>query len=149
MRNMYGHFRTPAIAAVTAALIISLAGCGAAGAGGVPKEVLVGTLYASQGPFAVSSVPQYQGLQFWADQVNKDGGAMVKAFNTKIPVRIVSYNDNSTTATASTPKPVRTPRSLVDCMAPRLSIACRRHRPVHITLPRLDTLGLPKVAPKL
>ena len=68
----------------------------------VPKEITVGTLYASQGAFAVSSMPQYQGLQFWADQVNKDGGVMVKAYNRKIPVKIVAYNDNSTTATAST-----------------------------------------------
>jgi len=62
----------------------------------------VGTLYASQGAFAVSSMPQYQGLQFWADQVNRDGGAMVKAYGRRIPVKIVAYNDNSVTGTAST-----------------------------------------------
>jgi len=82
--------------------MVVLAGCGAGGSGGVPKEITVGTLYASQGAFAVSSMPEYQGLQFWADQVNKDGGAMVKSYGKKIPVKIVSYNDNSTTATAST-----------------------------------------------
>jgi len=102
MRNMYRSFRFFAFLTLTAALVLILAGCGAGGAGGVPKQILVGTLYASQGPFAVSSMPQYQGLQFWADQVNKDGGVMVKAVNKKIPVKIVSYNDNSTTATAST-----------------------------------------------
>ncbi len=94
--------RAMAFVAAAFALTLVLAGCGAGGAGGVPKEITVGTLYASQGAFAVSSMPQYQGLQFWADQVNKDGGAMIKAYNKKIPVKIVAYNDNSTTATAST-----------------------------------------------
>ena len=94
-----------AILAIGAAMAIVavLAGCGAGASGsGVPKEIKVGTLYASQGAFAVSSMPQYQGLQFWADQVNKAGGVMVKAYNKKIPVKIVAYNDNSSTATAST-----------------------------------------------
>ena len=75
---------------------------GAAPAGAAPQEITVGTLYAGQGAFAVSSMPQYQGLQFWADQVNKNGGAMVKAYGRKVPVKIVAYNDNSSTATAST-----------------------------------------------
>ncbi len=92
-----GFLAIPAIA-----VAIVLAGCGGQAGSGVPKEIKVGTLYASQGPFAVSSVPEYQGLQFWAAQVNQGGGVLVKAYNKKIPVKIVAYNDNSTTATAST-----------------------------------------------
>ncbi len=64
--------------------------------------IKVGTLYAQSGSFAVSSMPEYQGLQFWADQVNKDGGVMVKAYGKKVPIKIVAYNDNSSTATAAT-----------------------------------------------
>jgi len=100
--------RYSVILAVTLALllVLSLAGCGAgtsqSSSSSVPSEIKVGTLYAQSGAFAVSSMPQYQGLQFWADQVNKDGGVMVKAFNKKIPVKIVAYNDNSTTGTATT-----------------------------------------------
>jgi len=101
MRNMSRSYRFLAAVAGALALVVVLAGCGAGG-GGVPKEITIGTLYASQGNFAVSSMPEYQGLQFWADQVNKDGGAMIKAFGKKIPVKIVAYNDNSTTGTAST-----------------------------------------------
>ncbi|MFI5369275.1 MAG: ABC transporter substrate-binding protein, partial [Spirochaetia bacterium] len=90
------------VLAAVAAAVALFVGCGAASADAAPREITVGTLYASQGAFAVSSMPQYQGLQFWADQVNKNGGAIVRAYGTKIPVRIVAYNDNSTTATAST-----------------------------------------------
>ena len=96
-----GH-RVLAAAAAALAFMVALAGGRAVAAVAAPKEITVGTLYASQGAFAVSSMPQYQGLQFWADEVNKNGGAMVKAYDMKIPIRIVAYNDNSTTATAST-----------------------------------------------
>ncbi|MGC8492411.1 MAG: ABC transporter substrate-binding protein [Syntrophobacteraceae bacterium] len=65
-----------------------------------PKVITVGTLYASSGPFATSSTSQYNGLKFWVSQVNKDGGVFVKAFNKKIPVKLVAYDDQSQTATA-------------------------------------------------
>ncbi len=65
-----------------------------------PKVITVGTLYASSGPFATSSTSQYNGLKFWVSQANKDGGVFVKAFNKKIPVKLVAYDDQSQTATA-------------------------------------------------
>ncbi len=99
MGNMFRGYR--ALTAV-ASVLAFVALFGAAPAGAAPQEITVGTLYAGQGAFAVSSMPQYQGLQFWADQVNKNGGAMVKAYGRKVPVKIVAYNDNSSTATAST-----------------------------------------------
>jgi branched-chain amino acid transport system substrate-binding protein len=99
MGNMFRGYR--ALTAV-ASVLAFVALFGAAPAGAAPLEITVGTLYAGQGAFAVSSMPQYQGLQFWADQVNRNGGAMVKAYGRKVPVKIVAYNDNSTTATAST-----------------------------------------------
>lgn len=66
-----------------------------------PAFLKVGTLYASSGPFAVASEGQYQGLEYWANSVNKDGGVFVKAFNKKIPVKIIAYDDQSSTATAT------------------------------------------------
>ncbi|MGA2763321.1 MAG: ABC transporter substrate-binding protein [Spirochaetia bacterium] len=99
MGNMFRGYR--ALTAV-ASVLAFVALFSAAPAGAAPLEITVGTLYAGQGAFAVSSMPQYQGLQFWADQVNRNGGAMVKAYGRKVPVKIVAYNDNSTTATAST-----------------------------------------------
>jgi branched-chain amino acid transport system substrate-binding protein len=67
-----------------------------------PAEISIGTLYSGSGNFAVSSQNEYHGLQYWADQVNKDGGVLVKAFGKKIPVKIVSYDDESSTTTATT-----------------------------------------------
>ena len=67
-----------------------------------PKQIKVGTLYASSGPFATSSQSQYEGLKFWVHRVNKNGGVYVKAFGKKIPVKLVSYDDQSSTDTATT-----------------------------------------------
>ncbi len=67
-----------------------------------PSVITIGTLYASTGSFAVPSLGQLEGLKFWADAVNRDGGVFVKAYARKIPVKIVAYDDQSSTSTATT-----------------------------------------------
>ncbi|MHB8148063.1 MAG: ABC transporter substrate-binding protein, partial [Vulcanimicrobiaceae bacterium] len=67
-----------------------------------PAQIKIGTLYASSGTFAVASQGQYQGLQYWAAGVNKGGGIFVKAYGKKIPVKIIAYDDQSNTSTATT-----------------------------------------------
>ncbi len=67
-----------------------------------PKQIVIGTLYASSGSFAQSSLPQYAGLKFWVNQMNQSGGAYVKAFHKKIPLKLVAYNDQSSSTTAAT-----------------------------------------------
>lgn len=91
--------KTRLTAAVAA---LALAAAGAASAETAPSVIKIGTLYAGSGNFAVASQSQYQGLKFWANRVNADGGVFVKAFNKKIPVKIVAYDDQSSTSTATT-----------------------------------------------
>ncbi len=67
-----------------------------------PAAIKIGTLYASSGSFAVASQGQLEGLKFWAAAVNKDGGVFVKAYGRKIPVKIVAYDDQSSTSTSTT-----------------------------------------------
>jgi branched-chain amino acid transport system substrate-binding protein len=67
-----------------------------------PAEIKIGTLYASSGRFASISMPVFTGLKIWADQKNAEGGVYVKAFDKKIPVKLVAYDDQSNTATAAT-----------------------------------------------
>ncbi len=67
-----------------------------------PAQIAIGTVYAGSGPFASSSLPEYQGLQYWAQQVNKEGGVFVKTYNKKIPVKLVAYDDQSSTTLAAT-----------------------------------------------
>ncbi|MGA3398327.1 MAG: ABC transporter substrate-binding protein [Acetobacteraceae bacterium] len=67
-----------------------------------PSEIKIGSLYASSGPFASISMPVYYTLKMWVDQTNAAGGVFVKPFNKKIPIKLVSYDDQSSTATAAT-----------------------------------------------
>lgn len=74
----------------------------AARAANAPKELKIGTLYASSGPFAGISMPVYYGLKLWVDQMNAKGGVFVKPFDKKIPIKLIAYDDQSSTATAAT-----------------------------------------------
>ncbi len=82
------------------ALLVSI--FGAAYAAEAPKEIKLGTLYASAGRFASISMPVHYGLKLWIEQKNAEGGVFVKAFNKKIPITLIAYDDQSNTATAAT-----------------------------------------------
>ncbi len=68
----------------------------------VPSELKIGHLYASSGPYASTSMPVYDGLRLWVDQTNSAGGVFVKPFGKRIPIRLIAYDDQSSTATATT-----------------------------------------------
>ncbi len=85
-----------------AVLAAALACATQAFAADAPAEIKIGTLYASSGRFASISMPVYSSLKFWVEQKNAEGGVYVKAFDKKIPIKLVSYDDQSNTATAST-----------------------------------------------
>jgi branched-chain amino acid transport system substrate-binding protein len=85
-------------------LAVLLASATAAGAQATdaPAEIKIGTLYASSGRYASISMPVHYGLKLWIDQKNAEGGVYVKAFDKKIPLKLVAYDDQSSTATAAT-----------------------------------------------
>lgn len=103
------QIKTGALALLTTgALTAALAGCGPASAStsstpsaSTVSTIKIGTLYAGSGSFATSSLPEYHGLQFWANQVNQHGGVYVKSLHKKVKVKIVSYNDQSSPTTAT------------------------------------------------
>src|ERR1700751_6491164 len=67
-----------------------------------PAEIKIGTLYASSGRYASISMPVHSALKLWVEQKNADGGVYVKAFDKKLPIKLVAYDDQSNTATAAT-----------------------------------------------
>ena len=67
-----------------------------------PSEIKIGALYASSGPYASISMPVFDAFKLWIDQANASGGVEVKAFGKKIPVKLIAYDDQSSTATAAT-----------------------------------------------
>jgi branched-chain amino acid transport system substrate-binding protein len=84
------------------ALTLGMSIAAPAFAADAPTEIKIGTLYASSGRYASISMPVHNGLKLWIDQKNADGGVFVKAFNKKIPIKLVAYDDQSNTATAAT-----------------------------------------------
>src|ERR1700744_5526281 len=92
------EFMLRVIAAALAGLIFAAQ----AYAADVPAEIKIGTLYASSGRYASISMPVYSSLKLWVDLKNADGGVYVKAFDKKLPVKLVAYDNQSNTATAST-----------------------------------------------
>ena len=66
-----------------------------------PPEIKIGALYAGSGQLASASVPLHAALEWWADGINKGGGVFVKGFGKKIPVRLVSYDDQSSPSLAA------------------------------------------------
>src|ERR1700753_1324922 len=66
-----------------------------------PTEIKIGQLYASSGPYASISMPVYDAFKLWVDEVNAKGGVEMQAFGGKrIPIKLISYDDQSSTATA-------------------------------------------------
>jgi hypothetical protein len=86
---------------IVAALLASATAAGAQAAD-APAELKLGTLYASSGRYASISMPVHYGLKLWIDQKNADGGVYIKAFDKKIPLKLIAYDDQSNTATAAT-----------------------------------------------
>ncbi|MET0221513.1 MAG: amino acid ABC transporter substrate-binding protein, partial [Tardiphaga sp.] len=80
-----------------ATLLAALAMTGQALAADAPAEIKLGTLYASAGRYASISMPVYSALKLWVDQKNSEGGAYIKAFDKKIPIKLISYDDQSNT----------------------------------------------------
>jgi branched-chain amino acid transport system substrate-binding protein len=68
----------------------------------VPNDILVGTLYASSGSFAQLSGYQLSGLKLWINQTNAAGGIYVSNYGKKLPLKLVTYDDQSSTTTATT-----------------------------------------------
>ncbi len=68
----------------------------------VPAAITIGHVHASSGAYAAISMPVYYGLKLWVDRTNADGGAFVKAYGKKIPLKLISYDDQSNPATEGT-----------------------------------------------
>ena len=65
-----------------------------------PASITIGTAYSGSGAFAISSLAELNGLNFWISQENAKGGVYVGAYQKRIPVKLISYNDQSDPATA-------------------------------------------------
>ncbi len=96
------------LTAALAGLALTAAACGSSGASTgasssakAPAHITIGTLYSGSGSYATSSQPQLAGLEFWISHENAKGGAYVGAYHKRIPLKLVDYNDQSSSSTAA------------------------------------------------
>ncbi len=64
------------------------------------REIRIGATVSATGKFATEVGPFKKLLTVWADKINGQGGLYLKKSNTRIPVRMVIYDDQSDEATA-------------------------------------------------
>ena len=83
------------------AAVALIAGTAVQAAPAAPAEIKIGELYASSGPYAAISMPVYSAFKLWVSQQNAAGGVYVGPFHKKIPIKLISYDDQSSTATAA------------------------------------------------
>ena len=83
-------------------LLVSACGAATSTTAKAPTSISIGTLYSGSGAFATSSQPLLAGLKFWISQENSKGGPYVGAYKKRIPVKLVTYNDQSSATTAAT-----------------------------------------------
>ena len=67
-----------------------------------PDEIKIGTVYSSAGTYAAISMPVYSGEKLWVEQMNAQGGVLVKPWGKKVRVRLIAYDDQSSPATSTT-----------------------------------------------
>ncbi|MCG2891400.1 MAG: ABC transporter substrate-binding protein [Acidilobus sp.] len=65
-----------------------------------PKYITIGVVYDSTGSFATSSMPEYEGLELWANWVNSHGGIYVKEYGRNLTVKIIALDAGSNPQTA-------------------------------------------------
>ncbi|HXW40069.1 MAG TPA: amino acid ABC transporter substrate-binding protein, partial [Xanthobacteraceae bacterium] len=94
--------RPSILAALFSAALLAPAATTSVRAADAPAEIKLGTLYASSGRYASISLPVHDGLKLWLERKNAEGGVYVKAFDKKIPLKLIAYDDQSNTATAAT-----------------------------------------------
>lgn len=67
-----------------------------------PSDIKVGILYASTGSYATSSMSEFDGFSLWVNLTNANGGVLIPQYNEKIPIKLYSYDDASSTSQATT-----------------------------------------------
>lgn len=65
-----------------------------------PSEIKIGYTISMTGQYAAIAKRQQEGVLLWAEWVNRQGGLFVAEYNKKIPVKLVFYDDESSTERA-------------------------------------------------
>ncbi len=87
-------FQIIASALMLVALVL-LPGCGGQQQASAPKEIVIGASIPKSGALAGFGLYEGWGYKAAVDEVNKAGGLLLSKYNTKVPVRLQLYDDES------------------------------------------------------
>lgn len=93
--------RTLVMSTIAASVGLAMHATGFAEGAEVPSELKVGILYSGSGTFTQLGLTSYMGFKIWVDDQNAKGGVFVHAYNKKIPIKLIAYDDQSNPATAT------------------------------------------------
>lgn len=85
---------------LAALLVMFGVGVKSADAQSTKKEIVIGYSMPLTGKFATEGADVQRAYQMWAEEVNKEGGILVKDAGRKLPVRLIYYDDGSDTNNA-------------------------------------------------
>lgn len=96
------HIVVRSIAFAFLAAVSLVLGAPAQAASPAPSEIKIGEVHAGTGSFAPIAMPTYYAFKMWIDQENAKGGVYVGAYHKRIPIKFITYDDQSNPATAAT-----------------------------------------------
>lgn len=82
-------------ALVCMTLSVGVGACGEDEKSDTPNEILIGGTVSKVGAFAASAAPFDLLGEAWANEINAEGGIYLKKYDKKLPVRFISYDDES------------------------------------------------------
>lgn len=59
------------------------------------KNIKVGLSISLTGNYSAQGVESFEGTKLWVSEVNNSGGLFVKEYNTKLPIELIHYDDES------------------------------------------------------
>ena len=65
------------------------------------KEILIGTSVSLTGKFSFFGQEHLRAYQIWVEKVNSEGGIYLSKYKTRLPVRLIYYDDASDASTAA------------------------------------------------
>jgi branched-chain amino acid transport system substrate-binding protein len=90
-------FRSRKLLPWFAALVIGIWAFGPIEAQAQKQEITVGYSLSLTGRFSTEATDVHKAYQYWAEEINKQGGLYLKELNKKLPIKLVHYDDSSDT----------------------------------------------------
>lgn len=88
--------RELAVISILLIVVVLIAGCTSQPSSSTKSELKIGVVASMTGPASTTGKDIWESAQLAADEINANGGVYVKELNTKIPIKLIQGDDEST-----------------------------------------------------